>query len=42
MGILEKIKALFGSAASEPEETEAAEPAAVDDSAEESGESANN
>lgn len=42
MGILEKIKALFGSTSSESEETEAAEPAVVEDSAEESGDSTNN
>jgi hypothetical protein len=38
VGILEKIKALFGSSSSEPEETEAVEPVTVEDSAEESGE----
>lgn len=37
MGIMEKIKALFGSASSESEETEVAEAATADDSAEESG-----
>ena len=47
MGLLEKIKALFGSSSSEPEETEAAEPIAAEpiaaeDSAEESGDSTNN
>jgi hypothetical protein len=42
MGLLEKIKALFGSSSSEPEETEAVEPIVAEDSAEESGDSTNN
>ena len=42
MGILEKIKALFGSASSESEEPEVAEAATSDDSAEESGDTTSN
>ena len=38
MGIMEKIKALFGGASSESEEPEVVEAATTDDSAEESGE----
>tara|TARA_B100001079_G_scaffold242410_1_gene228481 strand:- start:315 stop:443 length:129 start_codon:yes stop_codon:yes gene_type:complete len=41
MGIMEKIKALFGGASSESEEPEAAEPAA-EESTEESGDTSSN
>ncbi len=42
MGIMEKIKALFGGASSESEEPAAAEPAPADDPAEESGDTTSN
>ncbi len=42
MGIMEKIKALFGGASSESEEPEVAEAATTDDSAEESGDTTSN
>ena len=42
MGIMEKIKALFGGASSESEEPEVAEAATADDSAEESGDTTSN
>ena len=42
MGIMEKIKALFGSASSESEEPEVAEAATADDSAEEPGDTISN
>ena len=42
MGIMEKIKALFGSASSELEEPEAVEEASTEDSAEESGDTTSN
>ena len=42
MGIMEKIKALFGSASSESEEPEVAEAATADDSTEESGDTTSN
>ena len=42
MGIMEKIKVLFGSASSESEEPEVAEAAIADDSAEESGDITSN
>ena len=42
MGIMEKIKVLFGSASSESGEPEVAEAATADDSAEESGDTTSN
>ncbi len=42
MGIMEKIKALFGSASSESEEPDIAETATANDSAEESGDTPSN